>query len=277
MANSKETTKPKEGIENFIIKKLEKAHTVDEIRVILTNAGFSKSEIETGLLNVKKTHKTFHQDVAASNNFLPPLKKVFNGGASQSKEKRSKETLPKMWSDKRSGENGENLIEEIDDDLSKHIGLFAGRIRRKDFIVSMLFLFSLFFSILIIIASFIDALYPENWKLIGDTLANDRNGVLFLYLPILFAPFTLMFLSLVTRRLHDLEIPGILSFLYIGVFVFPFSDYAPAGMIAYDLALFVLWIFLMSKKGHPEKNKYGKSPASHGSTFKKVINLKQYQ
>ena len=247
MANQKDLIKSKEGIENFIIKKLEKAHTIDEIRVILKGAGFSKSEIETGLHNVKKTHKTLHQDIAASNNFFPSLKKGLNN--------------------KKKG--------NLEIDYIKHIGLFAGRMRRKDFMVSILFLFSLFFSIVIIVASFIDAIYPESWKTIGNMLSNDSNGVLFLYLPMLFAPFTLIFLSLVTRRLHDLDLPGILSFLYLGVFIYPFSKYASGGFIIFDLALFILFIMLLSKLGISETNRYGKSPASHGSTFTKILNLKQ--
>ena len=242
MANQKDVGKPKEGIENFIIKKLEKAHTIDEIRVILTGAGFSNTEIESGLRNVKRTHKTLHQDVAASNNFFPFLKKSHN----------LKEPLEPF----------------------KHIGLFAGRMRRKDFIVSILFLFSLFFSIVIVVASFIDALYPESWKLIGEMFANDSDGALFLYIPILFAPFTLIFLSLVTRRLHDLDLPGILSFFYLSIFIYPFSEYASKGIIVFDVVLFILFLFLLSRRGVPEVNRYGKSPVSHGSTFTKILNLK---
>ena len=250
MANQKDVGKPKEGIENFIIKKLEKAHTIDEIRVILGGAGFSKAEIETGLRNVKKTHKTLHQDVAASNNFFPILKKSHKEESSKiNKKVNNKEPL-------------------------EHIGLFAGRMRRKDFIVSILFLFSLFFSIVIIVASFIDSLYPEGWKLIGGMFANDPNGSLFLYIPVLFAPFTLIFLSLVTRRLHDLDLPGILGFFYLGVFIYPFSEYASKGIIIFDIILFILFLFLLSKRGIPETNRYGKSPVSHGSTFTKILNLK---
>jgi uncharacterized membrane protein YhaH (DUF805 family) len=238
--------KPKEGIENFIIKKLEKAHSIDEIYVILEGAGFSKAEIDTGIRNVKKTHKTLHQDVVASNNFLPPLKKQ-----------------DKLVSSSR-----------VDERNIKHIGLFAGRMRRKDFTVSVLFLFSLFFTFVIVMASFIDELYPETWKVIGKMMANDTNGILYLYLPVLFAPFTLFFLSLVTRRLHDLGLAGILSFLYLCVFIYPFSVYVPKGIIVFDIVLFILFLFLLSKSGAPEKNKYGQSPVGHGSTFTKILNLK---
>jgi uncharacterized membrane protein YhaH (DUF805 family) len=237
--------KPKEGIENFIIKKLEKSHTIDEIRVILENAGFSKAEIEKGIHNVKRTHKTFHQDVAASNNFFPLLKKKV----------------------------GDRVKIKFPDPVVR-LGLFAGRLRRKDFIVAILFLFSLFFSAVIVAASFIDALFPESWELIGGMFANDPNGALFLYIPILFAPFTLFFLAMVTKRLHDLDLPGILSFLFLGVFIYPFSEYTSSGVIIFDTALFILFVFLMSKRGEPVENRYGTSPASHGSLFKKILNLK---
>ena len=258
MAKKKDVEKSKEGIENFIIKKLEKAHSIDEIRVTLEGAGFSKTEIETGLSNVKKTHKTLHQDVAASNNFFPLLKK------SSSKDRKKEHKISSVI---------EDSVEDSLDYL-KHIGLFAGRMRRKDFVVSILFLFSLFFSIVIIVASFIDSLYPESWKLIGEMFANDPNGALFLYIPILFAPFTLFFISLVTRRLHDLDLPGVLSFLYLGVFIYPFSEYVFKGIIVFDIVLFILFIFLLSKRGIPLGNRYGKSPKSHGSTFTKILNLK---
>lgn len=241
--------KPKEGIENFIIKKLEKAHTIDEIVDMLKSAGFSNIEIEKGIQRVKKTHRTLHQDLVASNNFFPKLKK-------------------------KNKKDVESKIAEFEENTLGHIGLFAGRVRRKDFTVSILFLFSLFFSIVIIISSFIQTLYPESWELIRYMLSSDTNGVLFLYVPIIFAPFTLIFLSLVTRRLHDLSLPGVLSFLYLGVFVYPFSQYVSSGIIIFDLALFILFIFLLSKRGEPVTNIYGKSPVSHGSTFTKILNLK---
>lgn len=257
--------KPKEGIENFIIKKLEKSHTIDEIRVILENAGFSKVEIEKGIHEVKKTHKTFHQDVAASNNFFPLLKKRTLEEVQKPYKKVDTERSPVKVSKGR----GMDPIAP-----SRRLGLFAGRIRRKDFIVAILFLFSLFFSVVIIVASFIDALFPESWKLIGDMFANDPNGALFLYIPVLFAPFTLFFLALATKRLHDLDLPGILSFLFLGVFIYPFSEYVSSGVVIFDVVLFILFVFLMSKRGEPVENRYGTSPASHGSLFKKILNLK---
>ncbi len=240
--------KPKEGMENFIIKKLEKAHTMDEICAMLKSGGFSKEEIERGILHVKKNHKTLHQDLAASNNFLPSLNKGV-------------EKIGKR-------------LEKFETEASKHIGLFSGRMRRKDFIVSILFLFSLFFSIAIVVTSFIQSIFPESWSLMSEIFSADTNGVLCLYIPVLFAPFTLVFLSLTTRRLHDLNLPGILSFLFLGVFIYPFSEYASAGVIVLDVALFILFIFLLSEKGDPAINIYGKSPVGHGSTFTKILNLK---
>jgi len=240
-------TKSKEGIENFIIRKLEKANTIDEINVSLKSAGFSDSEIEEGISNTKKTHRTLHQDVAAANNFLPTLNK--NKGVVKNKKSPSAE------------------------DQHAHLGLFAGRLNKKDFTISVLFLFSLFFSVLIIVASFIQAMSPEAWGLLGQLVASDTNNILLLYMPIMFAPFTLIFLSLITRRLHDLELPGIISFLYLGMFVFPSSEYAPIGMFLYDTALFILFIFLMFDSGMSKPNKYGKISVAHGSTFKKILNL----
>jgi len=240
--------KQKEGIENFIINKVEKSHTLDEIYVMLKKAGFSKTEIERGIHNVKKTHKTLHQDLAASNNFLPTLNKKIK--------------------------KAELDFERLEVNTMKHIGLFAGRMRRKDFTVSILFLFSLFFSVVIIISSFVQALYPESWDMIKQLLSADTNGLLYMYIPILFAPFTLIFLSLVTRRLHDLSMPGIISFMYLGVFIYPFSEYVSSGIIVLDLVLFILFVFLLSKRGEPVSNIYGKSPVSHGSTFTKILNLK---
>jgi len=237
--------KTKDGIENFILNKIEKAHTFDEINVMLKKAGFSKEAIDKSFKSVKKTHKTLHQDVAASNKFLPLLRKkskknekIFIGGS------------------------------------VKHIGLFAGRVRRKDFTVAMLFLFSLMFSVVIILASFINAMLPDSWNIISRVIENDPNGVIFLYFPIVLAPFLLIFLSLVTRRLHDLGVPGVTSFFYLCVFIYPFSEFAPKGILTFDFVLFILFVFLLSKSGVPEVNVYGESPVSHGSTFTKILNLK---
>lgn len=234
-------TKIKGGIENFILHKLDKAHTFDEIRLMLENAGFSKIEIDKNFNNIKKIHKTLHQDIAASNNYLPHLNKK---------------------------------IHKDNFDNSKNIGLFAGRVRRKDFIVSILFIFSLFFSTAIIVASFIEAVLPDSWALIKDMFADDKNGVIFLSIPLLIAPFLLAFLSLVTRRLHDLNLPGALSFLYLCVFIYPFSSYASRFLILLDILLFILFVILLAKKGSDEHNKHGKLPVPHGSTFTKILNLK---
>ena len=244
----------KEGIENFIINKLEKAHTLDEIRSMLKRAGFSKSEIEVGIANVKEKHKTFHQDIVASNSFLPSLKKLEKFEQKIEKDIKKEEKI---------------IIREFSE-----LGLFAGRIRRKDFIVSIVFLFSLLFSITIVVASFVDALSPKVLDRMREMFAPDKIHIMFLFLPILFAPFTLFFLSLVTRRLHDLDLPGILSFLYLFLAIYPFSNNSPKGMVVFDIALFIFFLFLLLQKGIPEKNKHGKSPAAHGSTFTKLLNLK---
>ena len=239
-------TNKKEGIENFIISRLSKAHSIDEIHSMLKNAGFSKDEIKKGFDNVKKKHRTIHQDIAAANGFMPKINKVNKGGS--------------------------NIFYSIDESI-KHLGLFAGRVRRKDFIVSFLFAFSVLFSLCIVIASLINSLYPERWLLINNLILNS-SGVIFIYIPIIFAPFTLLFLSLITRRLHDLDLPGELSLLYFGLALYPFSIYCKVGFEALLIALSILFVLLLSKSGSSEENKYGKFPASHGSTFKKILNLK---
>ena len=265
-------TKNKEGIENFILKKLERAHTLGEIRAMLEEAGFSKAEIDSNFDNIKKTHRTLHQDIVASNKFLPPLRK----GGAEKKESLFKKTVNRkseVTGASKSATKNMKLESEVLSSFA-HIGLFAGRLRRKDFIVSILFLFSLFFSIVIVVSSFVDALFPDSWIIIKDAFMNDPNGIIFLYTPIILAPFTLIFLSLVTRRLHDLDLPGIISFLYLAVFIYPFSEYVSKGMIIFDVTLFILFVCLLTEKGENESNRYGRSPAPHGSTFKKILNLK---
>lgn len=238
--------KEKVGIEEFIIKKLEKANKLEDIVLFLRNSGFSEKEIEEGFANVKKHHKTIHQDIVASNNFFPPLNKL-----------------------------NKEIQKDFDTESFLHLGLFAGRMRRKDFVVSILFLFSLLFSFIVILASFVDVVFPEKWSLIERAfLSNEFAGAFLIYLPVIFAPFTLMFLSLVTRRLHDLDLPGVLSFLYLIVFVFPFSLYSNIGVFFLDLILFILFVFMLLKRGDVETNRYGKTPPSHGSTFSKILNLR---
>ncbi len=236
----------KVGIEEFIIKKLEKANKIEDIVTFLRNSGFSEKEIEEGFANVKKHHKTIHQDIVASNSFFPPLNKL-----------------------------NKEIKKDFETESFLHLGLFAGRMRRKDFVVSILFLFSLLFSFIVILTSFVDALYPEKWSAIETVfLGKNFAGAFLIYLPIIFAPFTLMFLSLVTRRLHDLDLPGVLSFFYLTMFVFPFSRYANPGIVFLDIVLVILFIFMLLKRGNQNINRYGKTPPSHGSTFSKILNLR---
>ena len=47
----------------------------------------------------------------------------------------------------------------------------------------------------------------------------DSYGLWLLFIPFIFAPFTIMMLSLITRRLHNIGLPGWISIAYLFVFI----------------------------------------------------------
>jgi uncharacterized membrane protein YhaH (DUF805 family) len=242
------------GLVFFIKMKLEHHISPDEIKKTLLGAGFSEDEIVIGFSEVKKVHKVLHQDLVAQNNFLPELDK--------SKSKTSSHRRPSVYTSNTQKKLG-----------SSHSGLFRGRLRRKDFILGFLFFFGIGYVTLSFGALAMSAIFPETWKVIYDSIKADQSGFLITSIPFILAPITVMMLSMITRRLHNLDLPGNFSWLFLALFL-PTSfleKYPP--LLALYIAILILFILMITKKGHPEPNHHGPHPESAGSFFRRIFNI----
>lgn len=224
--------------------KLEHAVHPNEIRNMLNRAGFSEEHIKEGFDHIKKAYHDVHQDLVAQNGFLPPLSKVFH-----------KERL------------------DADHSVRVQKGLFSGRLRRKDFILGFLFFFGIGYVTLVAGAFAFALLAPGVYAAILDHASGSEGYVLIMAVPFVLAPITVMMLSLITRRLHNLELPGILSLLFLAFFIPPTTgNMFDFGHWALYTALAVLFVVLLAKKGDPKPNRHGALPESRGSFFKRIFN-----
>lgn len=243
---------PDKGLLNLIKQKLEVNTPVKSIHDMLMRAGFDEKEVTDTIEYALKEDKTAHQRIVAENDFLPPLKKI--------------------------GNRLESKVTSLDDRITEvvtaavhHRGLFSGRLRRKDFIVGMLFFFGLGFIFFTIILTWIQQLFPEFWDEIQFVISQDTYGSVLVFIPFIFAPITVMMLSLIARRLHNLALPGWISACYLLAFVSPFGDFGGPTLLGMHIMLLTLFIVLLSKKGHPAPNKHGAHPPSVGSIFERVL------
>ncbi len=252
-----------QGIVSFIRLKLEHSTSPEHIKQMLLRAGFSEADITDGFNEVRRQHKNIHQDLVAQNDFLPPLSMPGTPSAS---------SVPS-----ESGRVDTRHIEGVSKSkiahVAKHEGLFAGRLRRKDFILGFLFFFSVGYLSLVIGAVAISVLSPNLWEAITTAIESDQEGLFITTIPFILAPVTLMMMSMITRRLHNLELPGNLSWLFL-VFFLPTSFVVADPLIlALYLAMVVLFVLMITKKGHPEPNLHGAHPESKGSFFRRIFNL----
>ncbi len=243
---------PDKGLLNLIKQKLEVNTPAKAIHDMLLRAGFDEEEIAHAIEYAQREDKTAHQRIVAENDFLPPLKKI--------------------------GNKIESRVSSLDDRITEvvtaavhHRGLFSGRLRRKDFIVGMLFFFGLGFIFFTIILTWIQQLFPEFWADIQFVISQDTYGSVLVFIPFIFAPITVMMLSLVARRLHNLALPGWISACYLLAFISPFGDFGGPTLLGMHVVLLTLFIVLLSKKGHPAPNKHGVHPPSTGSIFERVL------
>jgi uncharacterized membrane protein YhaH (DUF805 family) len=169
-------------------------------------------------------------------------------------------------------------MSDLDNEITKavtaatqHRGLFSGRLRRKDFIIGLLFFFGIGFTFFTIVLTWIQQLFPEFWSDIQFVLSQDTYGAIIIFIPFIFAPITVMLLSLVTRRLHNLALPGWISACYLLMFISPFGDFGGPTLLGMHIVLLTLFIVLLSKKGHPAPNRHGIHPPSIGSIFERVF------
>jgi uncharacterized membrane protein YhaH (DUF805 family) len=257
--------KPERGLLSFIKTKLEQSvHPVD-IKQMLLRAGFSAEHIDMAFEHARKMHQDIHQDLVAIHNFLPPLSKHnkdFEGSKVGAQRHHSLNTF---------GRDMTKILNTGDGPV--HKGLFVGRLRRKDFVIGFLFFFGIGYIIFAFSALFLAQLAPGLWKIILETIASDTNNYLLMLAPVMLAPITIMSLSLIVRRLHNLELPGGLAFLFLLWFIPSFGQVFEFGFFAIEIALLILFIVLITLKGNPAPNKYGPLPGSQGPFFKRIFNV----
>jgi uncharacterized membrane protein YhaH (DUF805 family) len=247
---------PEKGLLSFIKTKLESAINPHDIKKMLLRAGFPEDHIDKAFVYVKKTYKDTHQDIVAANGFLPPLSKdgkLFGGIFGNHTYGHAHGQGPSLSVDQK--------------------GLFMGRLRRKDFVIGFLFFFGIGYIIVAFAALILAHFTPNLWQYMLDTIANDPNNYLLMLIPVLLAPITIISLSLIVRRLHNLGLPGGLAFLFLMWFVPSFEQIYPLGFFALEISLLILFIVLVTIKGNPAPNKYGPLPGSRGSFFKRILNI----
>lgn len=223
--------------------KLEHAVHPHDIKSMLHRAGFSEEHIREGFESIKRSYREVHQDIVAHNGFLPPLSKVLH------------------------------LDRYHDSAIGKiQHGLFSGRLRRKDFILGFLFFFGIGYVVLSLGSLLLSLSTPGFYKSMMKFISRDEEGIFIMAIPFVLAPVTVMMLSLITRRLHNLELPGVLSLLFLAFFIPPAGNMFDIGYWALYVALAILFVVLMTKKGNPKANKHGPLPSSKGSFFRRIFN-----
>lgn len=255
---------PEKGLLSFIKMKMESSVKKEDIKKMLIRAGFPEAHIDKAFDYVKKLHSDTHQDDAASNDFLPPLKKDGERYRTVSSPNSASKTSLK---DAHSNKDEEPYPQQLQK------GLFYGRLRRKDFVLGFLFFFGIGYVVMAFSSVFLSILAPHLWNTILDTIDTDTNNYLLMLVPVLLAPITVMMLSLISRRLHNLGLSGGLSFLFLVWFLPSFGQVFGLGFLALQIALLILFIVLVTVKGNPAINRFGPLPGSRGSFFKRIFNV----
>lgn len=231
------------GLTFFIRKKLEHSVSLKEITEMLLHAGFSSKKIDEAILQVRSTPEGTHQEEAASNGFLPLLKK---------KEVALNETLS----------------------VTPSSSMFSGRLRRRDFILGFLFFFGMGVMGLAFILGLFSFIFPQFIMFVDNVTDPQYSGLWLLALPILFAPVTIVILSLIHRRLHDLGFSGWLSLGFISFFISPINGILnPYGLAAFQLMMAVIFVILISVKGEKMANIHGAIPTMTGSLFNRIFKI----
>lgn len=250
---------PQKGIVSFIRMKISSGVTPEEAKHTLLRAGFLEEHVDLAFRFVKEKYPEILQDIVASNDYLPEIHKPGVKVVTR-KEAKTVGVIPKTIQKKDTWS------------FSIHAGLFQGRLRRKDFTLGFLFFFAVGYVVLALSAVVISLVSPDVWAMVLSIIESDKNGSLLLTVPVILLPITIMMLSLITRRLHNLELPGTLSLLFLVLFV-PIDIRLFYGMWFVYIALGVLFVLLLAKKGHPDTNQYGPLPESKGSFFRRIFNV----
>lgn len=253
------------GILSFIKTKLEQSVHPREIKQMLLRAGFDENHINTAFKRAREIYTDIHQDLVAVHNFLPPLSKHRKDASGVKTNIQRHHSLNAFGRDVSKFAHME--------DGPTHKGLFAGRLRRKDFVIGFLFFFGIGYITFAFSALLLSQVAPELWSVILNTIASDTNNYLLMLVPVMLAPITVMSLSLIVRRLHNLELSGGLAFAFLLWFIPSFEQVNRFGFIVLEIALLALFIVLITVKGNPAPNKYGPLPGSRGSFFKRIFNV----
>ncbi len=241
---------PEKGLLNLIQQKLEAGGDLVHIEAMLVRAGLEEGVVRKAMRYVIDRDTSRHQREAALNDFLPPLKKI------------RVDTVV-------AGAAG-SLAKVIGAEIG-HKGLFSGRLRRKDFIIGILFFFGLGFILANMVTSWVQFFAPDFANAVIRFVLADTYGIWLMLVPFAFAPITLMILSLMTRRLHNIGLPGWISILYLIAFISPFGALGGYVLLGFHFMLLVLFVVMVTVKGHPSPNKHGSLPPSTGSIFGKVF------
>lgn len=241
------------GLSSFIKQKLEHSVDVQSIKHSLMRAGFAENRIDAAFEYVRKTASEAHRAAMEKNNFLPPLAKSRAGLASTA--------------------TPASVAHAHEVDIHIQHGLFRGRLRRKDFILGFLFFFGLGYIALVFAGVFLSILFPTLWASILSAAETDTQGLLFLAIPLVLFPVTIMLFSLIARRLHNLDMPGGIGLVFLILFVSPAGAMNFYGLWLMYATVVILFIVLMTMKGDPAPNMHGAFPASHGSFFRRIFNV----
>ncbi len=270
---------PQKGIVSFIRMKMSSGATPEEAKKALLKAGFLEEHIDLAFRFVKEKYPEILQDIVASNDYLPEIHKPGVKIVSPQIVKRVAvpqiKAIQKEVVDTVRGHAdavSKMMKHQGDKHFKIHKGLFQGRLRRKDFTLGFLFFFAVGYVVLALSAVVISLVSPEIWNMILGIIEADQNGALLMTIPVILLPITIMMLSLITRRLHNLELPGTLSLLFLVLFI-PIDVRMFYGMWFVYIALGILFMLLLSKKGHPDANQYGPLPESKGSFFRRIFNI----
>lgn len=263
------------GLHSFISQKINMGVDEQSIKNTLIRAGFSDGSIAHVLEEVKKEALyTVHQKEVADNGFLPPLK--------NNRVDNSVSDLQKNLGDliERGHEKDFKLKIGKENDLNigkgearQSTGLFKGRLLRRDFIMGFLLFFGLGYVGLVLAGSFISFFFPHISKLIMDAVVADDQGLFLFSLPLLLLPITIMLMSLITRRLHNIGFSGELSLLFFAIIIPSSGIMSFYGLKILQVVIVIMFAILLLKKGDPRTNIYGPYPSSKGSFFKRVFNV----
>ena len=262
---------PEKGLLSFIKTKLEHAIHPHDIKQMLLRAGFPESHIDDAFAHIRQFNTEIHQHLSAVNDFLPPLSKHKKDEHGVHVGAQQHHPLNMFGKDAESAHAG-NGIHDVHSTM-QHKGLFAGRLRRKDFVLGFLFFFGVGYITLAFSGLLLSKISPDMWQYILDTISSDTQNYFLMLIPVLLAPITIISISLITRRLHNLGLPGGIAFLYLVIFLPAFSQVVEYGFAILEIALLILFIVLVTVKGNPAPNQYGSLPGSRGSFFRRIFNV----